>query len=315
VWDVSAITALATSIIDGYPIGMMTLWDKSDDEDHNDLERISLPDWDVLKSEVIKNYYGSKTAKSPKAILDGRQRCTALAMLFAGFSQRDSKRKYAGKFFLDVKAIEPNERIAFIKLSDLAKRKLNSDTACMASGLFPLSPTGDKQITDQWLDYIESIRKPDIYPENKLPPEEELERRVKILRAAYKGIFNSTVVAYTVPSDYDLGKICDIFETLNQTGVKVSTVDLIHSWILTDTTKDGSPLSIRDWIDDASELGGAAGWISSEKRPELTAQIVTACYVARDTKPEQPRKSKGLRKEITSVKSPDLLTTPKDHVP
>jgi hypothetical protein len=163
------------------------------------------------------------------------------------------------------------------------------------------------------MDYIESIRDPGIYPENVLPPTEELDRRRKILRDAYKGIFHSHVAVYTVPSDFDLGRICDIFETLNQTGVKVSTVDLIHSWILTETTKDGDPLSIRDWMEEASELEGALGWISSEKRPELTAQIVTACYVARSDKPEPPRKTRGVRREIHSIKSPDLLNTPKSH--
>lgn len=313
IWDVSAIISLGTSIIDGYPIGMMTLWDKSEEDDFSDLERVSLPDWDADKSEVVKKPHGERDSKFPKAILDGRQRCTALSMLFAGFAQLDGKRKYSGKFFLDVTAQEPNERITFIKTTELKKKGLTSDTSCMASGLFPLSPSEDKQITDQWLDYVENIRKPEIYPDSTPPSEEELDRRVRILRSAYKGIFNSTVAVYTVPNDYDLGKICDIFETLNQTGVKVSTVDLIHSWILTETTMEGDPIAIRDWMEDASALEGAIGWVSAEKRPELTAQFVTACYVARDKKPEPPRKTKGVRKDITSVKSPDLLNTPKSH--
>lgn len=313
IWDVAAITALATSIIDGYPIGMMTLWDQSDEDDLDGLERISLPDWNSARQEVFKRHHGALLSKYPKAILDGRQRCTALAMLFAGFSQEDGKRKYAGQFFLDVSAIEPSERICFKKSTELARKKLTTEAACIAAGLFPLSPPEGKQITDQWLDYVESIRKPDIYPGGNLPSDSELDRRVRILRSAYKGIFNSTVAVYTVPSDYDLGKICDIFETLNQTGVKVSTVDLIHSWILTETTKEGDPISVRDWMEDASVLEGARGWVSADKRPELTAQIVTACYVARDTKPEPPRKSKGVRREINSVKSPDLLNTPKAH--
>lgn len=313
VWDVPAITSLATSIIDGYPIGMMTLWDQSEDDDVAHLEPISLPDWSAEKGEVVKRTFGAKQSRHPQAILDGRQRCTALAMLFANFRQLDGKRKYAGRFFLDVTAIDPNERIAFYKVKALEKRGLTSDTACIAQGLFPLSPPEGINITEQWLDYIEAIRQKGIYPPDKMPDSDELDRRAQILRSAYKGIFHSTVAVYTVPSDYDLGKICDIFETLNQTGVKVSTVDLIHSWILTETTKEGDPLSVRDWMEEVSSLPGAVGWVSSEKRPELTAQFVTACYVARDLKPEVPRKSKGVTKEIRSVKSPDLLNTPKAH--
>jgi len=313
VWDVPAISALATSIIDGYPIGMMTLWNQPQEPDFDHLEQISLPDWDENDGKSINRQFTEQKANEPRAILDGRQRCTALAMLFGNFKQTDNRRKYSGSFFLDVTAIEPSERIAFKKSRELEKDNLRSVKACMAAGLFPLSSFDNKPITEQWMDYLESLGDTHIYPENEVPDREEMDRRRKILREAYKGIFQSTIAVYTVPADYDLGRICDIFETLNQTGVKVSTVDLIHSWILTETTKEGEPLSVRDWLDEASELPGAIGWISSEKRPELTAQLVTACYVARANKPEPPRKTKGKRKEIRSVKSPDLLNTPKSH--
>ncbi len=291
----------------------MTLWDQSDEEDGTHLELISLPDWDAANAEVVKRTFGEKKSHQPKAILDGRQRCTALAILFANFGQQYEKRKFAGQFFLDVKAKDPNERIAFHKYRALKKRNLTSLAAFAAEGLFPLSPANGANMTEQWLDYVEVVRKKEVYPADRMPDAEELDRRALILRSAYKGIFHSTVAVYTVPNDYDLGKICDIFETLNQTGVKVSTVDLIHSWILTDTTKEGAPLSIRDWMEEVSSLHGAVGWVSAEKRPELTAQFVTACYVARTEKPEPPRKSKGVSREIKSVKSPDLLNTPKAH--
>lgn len=234
-------------------------------------------------------------------------------MLFANFRQTDGRKKYAGSFFLDTTAEEPNERIIFVRTRKLEADNLQSLSACIARGWFPLSPQGESGITEQWLDYIELIRNKSIYPADNVPDDDTLSRRASILREAYKGIFYANVAVYTVPSEYDLGKICDIFETLNQTGVKVSTVDLIHSWILTETTQEGEPLAIRDWMDEVSLLRGAVGWVSSEKRPELTAQIVTACYVARAEKPEPPRKSKGKRREIKSVKSPDLLNTPKAH--
>lgn len=313
VWDVSAIVSLATSIIDGYPIGMMTLWDQAEDDDVSHLEVISIPDWDTASRSVVKRSFGERKSSHPKAILDGRQRCTALAMLFANFRQEDRKKKYAGSFFLDVTALDPNERIVFIKAKKLESENLGTLPACIARGLFPLSPQADKNITEQWFDYLEFVRNKTLYPPEQIPDDDELARRASILRAAYSGIFYSNVAVYTVPSDYDLGKICDIFETLNQTGVKVSAVDLIHSWILTETTKEGDPLAVRDWMDEVSFLPGAVGWVSSEKRPELTAQLVTACYVARTEKPEPPRKSREGRKDIKSVKSPDLLNTPKGH--
>jgi len=313
VWDVSAIQSLATSILDGYPIGMMTLWDQSEEETDDHLEAISLPDWDREERKTTKRLFTNKKDDNPKAILDGRQRCTALAMLFGNFTQSDGTRKYAGRFFLDVTSTEPSERVVFKKKKELQRQNLTTDKACMSIGLYPLSPRPGVPITEQWLDYIEGLRDPSLYPDGVLPDEDELNRRRILLRSSYKGIFHSNVAVYVVPPEYDIGKICDIFETLNQTGVKVSTVDLIHSWILTETTREGDPLSVREWMDEASELEGAIGWISPENRPELTAQLVTACYVARESKPEPPRKSKGKRKEIASVKSPDLLNTPKGH--
>jgi uncharacterized protein with ParB-like and HNH nuclease domain len=127
VWDVPAITALATSIIDGYPIGMMTLWDQSEEDSDDHLEAISLPDWDPENSKQIKRLFTQKKGNTPKAILDGRQRSTALAILFDNFRQLQSTRKYAGRFFLDVTATEPSERIVFKKTRDLEKNALTSD--------------------------------------------------------------------------------------------------------------------------------------------------------------------------------------------
>jgi hypothetical protein len=313
VWDVPAIVALGTSIIDGYPIGMMTLWDQSEEDDASHLEGISLPDWDPAKKKVVQKHFSGKKGKQPKAILDGRQRCTALAMLFDNFRQEDKKKRYAGKFFLDVTAADPYERIIFVKTKRLESENLETLQAFISRGWFPLSPQNNKNITEQWLDYIEAVRNKANYPADNVPSDDELAARATILRNAYSGIFYSNVAVYTVPSDYDLGRICDIFETLNQTGVKVSTVDLIHTWILKESTIEGEPLAVREWMEEVSVLQGAVGWVSAEKRPELTAQIVTACYVARTDKPDLPRKSRGQRKEIRSVKSPDLLNTPKAH--
>lgn len=57
---------------------------------------------------------------------------------------------------------------------------------------------------------------------------------------------------------------------------------------------------------------GAIGWASSTDRPELIAQIVTACHVALVNKPT-PRQVSGRVDPITSVKSSDLLALPAAH--
>src|SRR5687767_5696785 len=77
VWEVNDVIALATSILEGRPIGMATLWTQTPDS-VLDLEPISIPD-----SPGIKYY--SKSTTEPlqvQAIIDGKQRCTAIAMAF-----------------------------------------------------------------------------------------------------------------------------------------------------------------------------------------------------------------------------------------
>jgi hypothetical protein len=125
------------------------------------------------------------------------------------------------------------------------------------------------------------------------------------------------VAACIVPEKYDLGQICEIFETLNLSGMKVSTVDLINSWIYRETEgTESGPIQIREWIRDFGQIDGAVGWAVPERRPELIAQIVTAAFVAqeRGDKPK-PRQVSGTKRVTTidSVKSPDLLATPAEH--
>lgn len=119
---------------------------------------------------------------------------------------------------------------------------------------------------------------------------------------------------YVVPETYHLASICEIFETLNTTGTKVSTVDLIHSWLYSDTSKDPEgPTLLRDWISEFGQKDGAIGWASAEDRPELVSQIVTACYVALDKK-DSPRRIGGNNAAVvTSLKAADLLATPTVH--
>jgi hypothetical protein len=118
-----------------------------------------------------------------------------------------------------------------------------------------------------------------------------------------------------VPETYDLADVCEIFETLNISGQKVSTVDLVHSWLYADTANDTKQILLRDWIAEFGQKDGANGWASND-RPELMVQMSTACYVALEEKPK-PRPFKGgitkKAEEISSVKADDLLRTPTQH--
>jgi len=322
VWDTSAIAGLATSIIDAYPIGMVTLWEQSESAPLN-LENLSIQDYDTFAKKRSVKYFGSESNSSNlKAILDGRQRCTAIAMAFAGFMPTFGGSKYSGKYFLNAAQPDPLERIIFIRKSELEKRGLSVTSACIGQGLFPLASDDPSEgVLGQWYRYGQEIKNSANYPGGILPDEAELQRRNSIIRDAFDGINDTRLAACIVPSKYDLGQICEIFETLNLTGMKVSTVDLINSWIYKETldqaADEDSAIEIRDWMRELGQLDGAVGWSVPDKRPELIAQIVTAAFVSLEDAADKPkpRQVSGSRRitHIASVKSPDLLATPTEH--
>jgi len=310
VWSVADVIKLVDSIIESRPIGMATLWEQTSSPEL-ELEPVWIPD-------AIGRRYISGSAALPSkvfAILDGRQRCTAVAMAFGRLRAEDKKFRFAGRFYLDVAALDPNERVVYLKESDVRRQKLESDAACIGKGLFPLSTSSEnEELLAQWMRYLQALKNPDNYAGGKLPQIDELDRRDRILKRAFEGLVDTKLAVYVVPENYRLSEICEIFETLNTTGTTVSTVDLIHSWLYADTRKDGEgPLLLREWIRDFGQKDGAIGWSSVDDRPELVAQFVTACYVGLDVKPA-PRKVSGAETgSITSVKAGDLLATPTLH--
>ncbi|MHB8304164.1 MAG: hypothetical protein ACYDC6_15335 [Acidobacteriaceae bacterium] len=129
--------------------------------------------------------------------------------------------------------------------------------------------------------YLQALKDPTNYEDSKPPDKDELVKRDEILKGCFEGLVGTKLAVYIVPETYRLSDICDIFETLNTTGTKVSTVDLIHSLLYADTKSDeNGTILLRDLINELGQKDGAIGWSSSEDRPELVAQIVTACYVA-----------------------------------
>jgi hypothetical protein len=315
VWSIPDVIALLNSIIDARPIGMLTVWEQPDDSGL-DLEHISVPDGSAADETGRVAYFGDLSEKPKKffAVLDGRQRCTAIAMAFGGLSAKDSRRKHSGKFFLNIAAQEPVDRIVFKKNGEIEKERLDILVNCISSGLLPfeMDIKNFEDLDKQWMSYNRRITDPTYYKENMLPNEDEMERRISVFDNAFNGIIDTTLAVYAVPRKYDLGTICEIFETLNTTGTRVSTVDLIHSWLYADTQADARPVLLRDWVNDLGQIDGALGWASADDRPELIAQFVTACHLAEVT-PPTARKVGGKIHSINSVKSGDLLATPSQH--
>lgn len=309
VWPNASIIALVNSIIDSRPIGMVTIWEQDEDSGLA-LEPVSVPDWfpDEEKFGPQKYIETDKRPGTYYAVLDGRQRSTAMALAFGGLRAK-STTKHSGSYFLDVTAKENGERVKYLSPRDIKRSGADTLHGAVAKGLFPLAAEDPDQLMGQWMEYLQLIYNPSYYPEGSYPDQEELGRRNKVLSTAFSGIFNTKLAVYIVPRKYDLITICDIFETLNQSGVKVSPVDLIHSNLFADTQNDANgTLLLREQITALGELDGAVGWAGRD-RPELVAQLVAAAYVAAETK-AAPRSTGRKDNSITSVKSGDLLALP-----
>lgn len=314
VWSEADVVNLVQSIVEARPIGMATLWEQPDDTALQ-LEPINIPDTGDSDQPPLAKLSKLTREEWPKkfyAILDGRQRCTAVAMAFGGLRATNIKRRFSGRFFLDVASVDLSDRIKYYREQELRAKGLNTEANCISAGLFPLASFSEgEDIFGQWMRYLQLINTPSNYPNNQLPNHDELSRRNEVLKAAFHGINTTLLAVYIVPPTYALGEICEIFETLNTSGTKVSTVDLLHSWLYSDTAHMGNPSYLREWIDELGQTDGGIGWASREERPELIAQAVTACYVALEHPKAEPRPV-GRRRasNVVSIKAGDLLATP-----
>lgn len=309
VWTIGDVSGLVYSILERRPIGMATLWRQSDDSELP-LVPVSIRDRD----KPIALPGAEKHPATKFAVLDGRQRCTAIAIAFGGLRPTDGRLRFWGRFFLNLAEKDEAKRIEYVREADVLKRRLSSDSGAIGAGLFPLSSSNpNESLMQQWYRYSQAIRDAANYPDSKLPNPDELERRNRILARSFEGLMATKLAVNIVPSSYSLPEICEIFEVLNTTGTNVSTVDLIHSWLFSETAEDESPVLLRDWIDRLGEQSGAVGWSSSTDRPELIAQMTTAAYVSLESKPEPRPVGRGQQTKVTTVKSGDLLATPTLH--
>ena len=96
-------TAHSVDLIDAQPIGMATLWEQEDNTPL-DLEPVSIAERNE-EENVNRKFFSSPSVRASRrfAVLDGRQRCTAIAMAFGGL-RTDKPSKFWGRYYLNVEA-------------------------------------------------------------------------------------------------------------------------------------------------------------------------------------------------------------------
>lgn len=309
VWTTAQIIGLINSILDAKPIGMATIWQQEEESDLP-LEHISINDWLTEQGMSGPRYFGDNKDRPGRyfAILDGKQRSTSIAMIFGGLRAHSGLYKNSGSYFLNADFDDLQDRIQYLSKKEIENLSLNNISSYVQNALFPLElPTNYEKLSQHFFRMISAIEVAENYPNGVLPEKTVIEKRQEALQNAHDGINQSRLAVYIVPKKETLGDICDIFEVLNTTGTKVTTVDLIHASVYAETSASQSPILLRDEIDLLAELDGLQGWSTSTYRPELIAQNVAAIQIGLDKK-HDPRAVTGRRSaKISSIKSSDLL--------
>ncbi len=308
VWSTAQIISLTNSILDAKPIGMATVW-QQEEKSELPLEHISVHDYISELGKSGPRYFGDKNERPGRyyAILDGKQRSTSIAMVFGGLRAQSGAYRHSGHYFLNADYDDVQDRIIHLTKKEVESRSLNTLASYVQQALFPLELSDFDKITPYFFKMSGAIEDPTNYPDEELPDQATIERRQEVLQEAHDGIIKSKLAVYIVPKKESLGDICDIFEVLNTTGTKVTTVDLIHASIYSETHDDDHPVLLREEIDLLADLDGLQDWSTSVRRPELVAQNLASIQIALDKK-HDPRSVAGRRDaKISSIKSSDLL--------
>lgn len=293
VWDAGKISELLISLLKSRPIGMATSWLQPESRPHTEPLKFSLRDEQTLTFGEFSN-----PPAITSLVLDGRQRITTLLHVFTkGFYPKSAKYSHANRWFVTLdKELGEDGSIKSVKINKLKEQGLDSVSACLAQGWYPL---------DCWAEIVMNTHRlydDSTYPQGKKPDEQTLLGRTKRLQSV-----SQTLMAFKFPiaeigDHFGLSDVCEIFEILNTTGTKVSVFDLIHTFLF----QFGYDLR-----ETHGELKKAAPgiYVFGEADPVYYSQLVTAAWIAQ--KPNlKPLGRDG--KVIEGIKAGSLLNTPKE---
>ncbi len=156
VWTNAAVISLVNSIIDSRPVGMVTLWEQRDDSSLQ-LEPVSVPDWITELNAAGRREYVDAESNPGRyyAVLDGRQRSTALALAFGGLRAQSGVYRNAGSYYLDVTARDDGERVKFFSQKEVERKGIGVLSGAIGKGLFPLSVENPDQLMGRWMEYLQ----------------------------------------------------------------------------------------------------------------------------------------------------------------
>lgn len=212
-WDSQRVLKLLDSIMNGYPIGAIMIWQPADDDAKEIRTRAFIRDYDDRADYLTSSPHASD-AESPFFVLDGQQRLQSLYLSFFGsyngsrvFLQIDHRptnddEDYRFQF---LSPSEAKDKPWMVALADLAKLDYESKGEFVDAIL--TKPGG-----------------PDAHPD-------DIERRKVVQQTVdrFEHYFKTgdALLFQIVPSKIDYDHVLEIFERVNSGGMVLSKSDLL----------------------------------------------------------------------------------------
>jgi hypothetical protein len=224
-WEPSMVSELFISILQDYYTGLLLFWELND-------HRAEQEQWDPI--------WGSNTAERPdKAVLDGQQRLSSLYYAVHNPEKRFPNRKSYYVFYVDLIKVlndDYDEAIDYTwkteNYQSWTDLRANRDEwiesgqvpLCILSAEDPDQPRGDyidSAEFNKWATQFVEQRSGDL-PENTQMWE---------VREVFTDILNYNFVVYSLASERSMPDICNIFAKVNDTGMNLSTFDLMNAFL------------------------------------------------------------------------------------
>ncbi len=208
VWEEYQILRLLDSILCGYPIGAVIVWESP----HDIRCRNFIKDFDESSSRVISmdSLPGKQKAYM---VLDGQQRLQSLFLCFRGsyngeraylkIDEMADESEFGFHYRFDfLSVVEASSNPAFVHVNELAKLKKLSDIRDFVSLRLPETDTLTRKLTEEIVStFVDQFVRSD------------------------------DMLIQEIDDDLDYGQILEVFERVNSGGTKLSKSDLIFSTV------------------------------------------------------------------------------------
>lgn len=246
VWKPADIDLLVTSLIQGYPAGTLLLLKV---DSRNALASRPVEEVELESPAVLADYL----------VLDGQQRLTSLSLALNGRGDH--------LFFINlIRLLDDDVEAALFptRRTEVRRRGLFEQEVQLGQSLYPLSALMGSAPEPDWLvDWVD-------FHVQRGEDRTEMKARRRYIEQTYLEVLKSyRFPVVELPAETDLEAVCQIFETLNTTGLRLTVFDLLTArfWPL--------DLHLRDVFEKTQESYPLLGPSEFDVEPTFLLQAVS----------------------------------------